>query len=97
MDKLVYTALSGLRSQMSAQSTIANNIANASTTGYRAERVNFDRLILQGQTFQSRELASFELRGGFGQGVHCIGCPVVRLIGSGSKSTRGMSCGSSDA
>lgn len=61
MDKLVYTALSGLRSQMSAQSTIANNIANASTTGYRAERVNFDRLILQGQTFQSRELASEEV------------------------------------
>jgi len=61
MDKLVYTALSGLRSQMSAQSTIANNIANASTTGYRAERVNFDRLILQGQGFESRELASEEV------------------------------------
>jgi len=61
MDKLVYTALSGLRSQMSAQSTIANNIANASTTGYRAERVNFDRLVLQGQGFESRELASEEV------------------------------------
>jgi flagellar basal-body rod protein FlgF len=61
MDKLVYTALSGLRSQMSAQSTIANNIANASTTGYRAERVNFDRLILQGAGFESRELASEEV------------------------------------
>jgi len=61
MDKLVYTALSGLRSQMSAQSTIANNIANASTTGYRAERVNFDRLVLQGTGFESRELASEEV------------------------------------
>ena len=61
MDKLVYTALSGLRSQMSAQSTIANNIANASTTGYRAERVNFDRLILTGTGFESRELASEEV------------------------------------
>ncbi|WP_213982611.1 flagellar basal-body rod protein FlgF [Sphingomonas sp. dw_22] len=61
MDKLVYTALSGLRSQMASQSTIANNIANASTTGYRAERVNFDRLVLQGQTFQSRELSSEEV------------------------------------
>ena len=61
MDRLVYTALSGLRSQMQAQSTIANNIANASTTGYRAERVNFDRLILQGQGFESRELASEEV------------------------------------
>ena len=38
MDRLVYTALSGLKSQMSAQATIANNIANASTIGYRADR-----------------------------------------------------------
>jgi len=61
MDRLVYTAMSGLRSQMSAQATIANNIANASTTGYRAERVNFDRLVLQGTGFESRELASEEV------------------------------------
>ncbi len=61
MDKLVYTALSGLRSQMAAQSTIANNIANASTTGYRAERVDFDRLVLQGQSFESRQLSSEEV------------------------------------
>lgn len=61
MDKLVYTALSGLRSQKAAQSTIANNIANASTTGFRAERVDFDRLVLQGQSFESRQLSSEEV------------------------------------
>ncbi|MBL7324887.1 flagellar biosynthesis protein FlgF, partial [Escherichia coli] len=37
MDRLVYTAMSGLRSQMQSQATIANNIANASTIGFRAE------------------------------------------------------------
>jgi flagellar basal-body rod protein FlgF len=61
MDRLVYTALTGLRSQMAAQSTIANNIANASTTGYRADRVSFDRLVLQGSGFESRQLAAEEV------------------------------------
>ena len=62
MDRLVYTALTGLRSQMAAQSTIANNIANASTIGYRADRVSFDRMVLQGSGLQSRELAAEEVK-----------------------------------
>ncbi|WP_404336115.1 flagellar basal-body rod protein FlgF [Sphingomonas sp. MMS12-HWE2-04] len=61
MDRLVYTALSGLRSQMAAQSTIANNIANASTIGFRAERTSFDRLVLQGQGFESRQFSAEEV------------------------------------
>jgi flagellar basal-body rod protein FlgF len=48
MDRMVYTALSGLRGQMSAQAAIANNIANASTTGFRADRVSFQQLMLEG-------------------------------------------------
>ncbi len=61
MDRLVYTALSGLRSQMSAQATIANNIANASTVGYRADRVSFDRMVLQGPGLNAREMAAEEV------------------------------------
>ncbi|HVJ00987.1 MAG TPA: flagellar basal-body rod protein FlgF [Sphingomonas sp.] len=61
MDRLVYTALSGLRSQAAAQATIANNIANASTTGFRAERVSFDRLVLQGSGFETRQLSAEEV------------------------------------
>jgi flagellar basal-body rod protein FlgF len=62
MDRLIYTTLSGLRSQMAAQATIANNIANASTIGYRADRVSFDRLVLDGAGgFQSRQLAAEEV------------------------------------
>lgn len=61
MDRLVYTALSGLRSQAAAQATIANNIANASTTGFRAERVSFDRLVLQGSGFEARQLSAEEV------------------------------------
>ncbi len=57
MDRLVYTALSGLRSQMQAQAAIANNIANASTIGYRADRVSFDRMMLTGSGLDTRQLA----------------------------------------
>jgi len=48
MDKLVYTAATGLRAHMAAQAAIANNMANASTTGFRADRVVFDRIKLSG-------------------------------------------------
>ncbi|WP_431469284.1 flagellar basal-body rod protein FlgF [Sphingosinithalassobacter sp. LHW66-3] len=58
MDRLVYTALSGLRSQMAAQASIANNIANASTVGYRADRISFDRMLVSGDGLASRQLAT---------------------------------------
>ncbi|MEI9927803.1 MAG: flagellar basal-body rod protein FlgF [Sphingomonas sp.] len=60
MDRLVYTALSGLRSQMQAQASIANNIANATTIGYRADRVTFDRMVLSGSQFDTRQMAAEE-------------------------------------
>ena len=50
MDKLVYTAATGLRARMAAQAAIANNMANASTTGFRADRVVFDQIQLNGPT-----------------------------------------------
>ena len=48
MDKLVYTAATGLRAHMQSQAAIANNMANGSTTGFRADRVVFDRIELKG-------------------------------------------------
>ncbi len=48
MDKLVYTAATGLRAHMQAQAAIANNMANVSTTGFRADRVVFDQIQLKG-------------------------------------------------
>ena len=50
MDKLVYTAATGLRAHMAAQAAIANNMANVSTTGFRADRVVFDRITLSDGT-----------------------------------------------
>ena len=64
MDKLVYTAASGLRARMAAQTAIANNMANASTTGFRADRVVFDRIALKGggAALEARAPASEEVR-----------------------------------
>jgi flagellar basal-body rod protein FlgF len=63
MDKLVYTAATGLRAHMAAQAAIANNMANASTTGFRADRVVFDRILLKGggSTLEARMPTSEEV------------------------------------
>ena len=63
MDKLVYTAATGLRARMAAQAAIANNMANASTTGFRADRVVFDQIQVQGggATLMARSPTSSEV------------------------------------
>ena len=61
MDKLVYTAATGLRARMAAQAAIANNMANASTTGFRADLVNFDQLAMIGQGLDTRRPTSEEV------------------------------------
>ncbi len=58
MDKLVYTAAAGLRAHIASQAAIANNIANASTIGFRADRVQFDRMLVKGPGFDSRQVAT---------------------------------------
>ena len=37
MDRLIYMAMTGASNTLSQQATVAHNLANASTTGYRAE------------------------------------------------------------
>ena len=37
MDRFAYTALSGMRAALAAQDVTANNIANASTVGFKLE------------------------------------------------------------
>lgn len=57
MDRLTYTALSGMRTAMTAQTTIANNMANASTSGFRRDYAEAAALQLEGgMTQRSRVL-----------------------------------------
>ena len=61
MDRLVYTAYSGLRGRMAAQASIANNMANASTVGFRSDSFNMEQLAGKGAGFDGRALMSEEV------------------------------------
>ena len=49
MDRLIYTALSGMRGSMARQTATANNLANANTVGFRAEMQSARSLWVQGE------------------------------------------------
>lgn len=61
MDRLIHTSLSALRGAMARQTTTANNLANANTTGFRAEMATVRPLWLKGAAFESRAPASEEV------------------------------------
>jgi flagellar basal-body rod protein FlgF len=63
MDRLIYTALSGMRGAMSRQTVTANNLANANTTGFRAELASARSLWVRGDGFESRAPVSQEVTG----------------------------------
>ena len=54
MDQLIYTSMTGARYLMDRQATLAQNLANASTTGYRADAVALRAVPVQGQTSGTR-------------------------------------------
>ena len=41
MDRLIYTAMTGASGALEQQAVVANNLANASTTGFPAQLANF--------------------------------------------------------
>jgi len=61
MDRLIHTSLTGLRGAMSRQAATANNLANANTTGFRAEMSSARALWVQGQGLESRAPSSREV------------------------------------
>jgi flagellar basal-body rod protein FlgF len=61
MDRLIYTSLTAMRGAMARQTTIANNLANAQTTGFRADLAEAQSLWLDGQGIDARAMASEEV------------------------------------
>lgn len=61
MDRLVQTAMTAMRGAMARQTAIANNLANASTTGFRAEIANASTTWLNGPGVNARAQASEEV------------------------------------
>jgi flagellar basal-body rod protein FlgF len=54
MDRLIYTSMSGAKHLMYRQDTLAQNLANANTTGYRADSVALRAVPAQGQEAGTR-------------------------------------------
>ncbi len=57
MDRLIYTAMSGANAAASRQAVLSNNLANASTNGFRAEMSTYRAVPLQGEGATTRVFA----------------------------------------
>jgi flagellar basal-body rod protein FlgF len=64
MDRLIYTAMSGAKATLARQDAIANNLANASTTGFRADLQAFRAVPIQGPGAPTR-VHALEATSGF--------------------------------
>ncbi len=63
MDRLIYTAFSGLDASMIRQRVIASNMANAQTVGFRAETLTFTPITLKGDGLEARALSQGAVKG----------------------------------
>ncbi|MGI9135347.1 MAG: flagellar basal body rod protein FlgF [Rhodoferax sp.] len=57
MDRLIYTAMSGSSAASTRQAVLANNLANVSTTGFRAQLATYRAVPLQGEGTSTRVFA----------------------------------------
>jgi flagellar basal-body rod protein FlgF len=57
MDRLIYLSMAGAKATMQRQEVLANNLANASTTGFRAELQAFRAVPVRGDGASTRVLA----------------------------------------
>ena len=57
MDRMIYLSMSGAKATMQRQETLANNLANVSTVGFRAELAAFRAVPVQGSGASTRVYA----------------------------------------
>jgi flagellar basal-body rod protein FlgF len=70
MDRVIYTAMTGAKHAFSQQAALAHNLANATTTGYRAQEHRFRAVEVQGEGMPTRAFAvDASVRDVFGQGT----------------------------
>ncbi len=63
MDRLIWTAVSGMNASMARERMIANNMANAQTPGFRAEVMAATPTTLEGPSLQVRALTGAAVYG----------------------------------
>jgi flagellar basal-body rod protein FlgF len=69
MDRLIYLSMSGAKATLQRQDVLAHNLANASTTGFRAEMAAFRAVPMRGDGASTRAFAlestiGHDMRGG---------------------------------
>jgi flagellar basal-body rod protein FlgF len=57
MDRMIYLSMSGAKSMLDRQAVLANNLANVSTTGFRAELSAFRSVPVEGSGASTRAFA----------------------------------------
>ena len=62
MDRLIYTALSGMQASMNRQRVIASNLANAQTIGFRAEQFDQRPVTVTGDGLEARAMQEAGVR-----------------------------------
>lgn len=63
MDRLIYTAYSGMAGSMVRQRVIARNMANAQTIGFRQEMLSATPITLKGQALEARAMTQGYVQG----------------------------------
>ena len=63
MDRLIYTAVTGMNASLRREQVIASNMANAQTIGFKAEIVESSPMTLEGPQLEVRAMTTTEVRG----------------------------------
>lgn len=63
MDRLIYTAATGMTAAMTRQRITASNLANAQTTGFRAETLMATPMTLDGPQLEVRSMNATQVKG----------------------------------
>jgi len=63
MDRLIYTAVSGMADSMTRERVIASNMANAQTVGFKAETLYSTPITLKGNGLEARAMSEAEVHG----------------------------------
>ena len=63
MDRMIWTAVSGMNASMARQRMIASNMANSQTTGFRSEVMAQTPMTLVGPSLQVRSMSDAAVRG----------------------------------
>lgn len=63
MDRLIWTAVTGMNASLNRQRMLASNMANAQTIGFRAEVMAFTPMTLRGPSLEARAMSDGAVRG----------------------------------